>query len=315
MNGIVLIVVIFTLIILFSFLSPYFFTPTNFRVIFESMSILAILAIGIHFLLVAGEIDISFTSVLELSAMTAALSSPSNTFYIILISMFAAIAVGIINGFFTVKVGIPSFLVTLGTFVGVQGIVFLISNYRSVLLRDDLIPKIFYGRFVGDIATAVFWMIGVIILAGIILGYTRFGRWVYGTGGNERASGLMGIPTKRVKFTLFIISSMMAGIAGLIVASRSLSARPLMGEGYLMPAIAAPILGGALLTGGRGSVIRTALGCLVLSTIINGTNLLGLEPAYQSIFMGIILVGALSIRSVQQKEGRSLKEIVKFVKR
>jgi len=88
-----------------------------------------------------------------------------------------------------------------------------------------------------------------------------------------------------------------------------------MGEAYLMPVIAAPILGGALLTGGRGSVIRTALGCLVLSTIINGVNLLGLEPAYQSIFMGSILVGALSIRSVQQRERKPFKEMIKFVKR
>ena len=280
------------------------------------MSILAILAIGLHFLLVAGEIDISFVSVLELSAITAALSTPANTFYIIVVSMLVAIAVGVVNGFFTVKVGIPSFLVTLSTMVGVQGIVYLISNYRSVALRDDLLPQIFYGRFFGDVATSVFWMIGVIIIAGIILRYTKFGRWVYSTGGNEKAAKLMGIPTKMVKFKLFIISAFMAGIAGLIVASRSLAARPGMGEAYLMPAIAAPILGGALLTGGRGSIVRTALGCLVLTVIINGVNLLGLEPAHQDIFMGVILVSALSIGSLR-KEGREMwfRRILKFIRR
>ncbi len=297
-NGIVLIAAIFFLAISFSFLSPYFFTVTNFRVILESMSILVILSIGVHSLLVAGEIDISFPSVLELSAVVAAISSPSNTFYIIFASMLAAIAVGMFNGFFTVKLRIPSFLVTLATFVGVGGIVFLLSNYRSVPLLETLLPQIFYGRFAG-ISTSVFWMILLIILLGIILRKTRFGRWVYHTGGNERAARLMGVPTKRVKFTLFIISSIMAAIAGLIVVSRSLSARPLMGQGYLMPAIAAPILGGSLLTGGRGSIIRTILGCSVLTIIINGVNLLGLEPAYQDIFMGLILVTALSIRFLQ----------------
>ncbi|MBA7510847.1 L-arabinose transport system permease protein AraH [subsurface metagenome] len=304
-NGIILIITIVVLIILFSYSSPHFFTLLNFKVLFESMSILAILAMGVHFLLVGGEIDISFASVLSLSAAVAAVASPGNTFYLILVSLLAALAVGIVNGFFTTRVGIPSFLVTLATLVGVQGIVYIVTDYRAVLLRNDLIPRIFFGRFdfVGDTATAVFWMVGLIIISGIILRYTRFGRWIYSTGGNTRAAMLMGIPTKRVKFTLFIISSLMAGIAGLIMVSRALSARPLIGDGYLMPAIAAPILGGALLTGGRGSIIRTGLGCLLLTIITNGVNLLGFEPAYRDIIMGAILVGALSIRTLQQRGG------------
>jgi ribose transport system permease protein len=315
-NGIVLIVALVGLTIFFSLSSPYFFTPINWRVIFESMSLLAILAIGTHLLLVAGEIDISFTSVLELSAITAALLTPSNAFLIILVSMLAAIAVGLVNGFLTVKVGIPSFLTTLSTWVGVQGIVYLISNYRSVVLRDNLLPEIFYGRFFGGIASSVFWMIGFFVLAGLILRYAKFGRWVYATGGNERAARLMGIPTKAVKFRLFIASAAFAGVVGLIIASRSVAARPGMGTNYLMPAIAAPILGGALLTGGRGSIMRTALGCLVLTVIINGVNLLGLDPANQNIFMGVILVLALSVRSLQKEDKQiSFKGILKFFKR
>ena len=316
-NGIVLIAAIVGLIILFSCLSPYFFTAVNFRILLETMSILAIVALGVHFLLVAGEIDISFVSVMELAAVVAAVSSPHNTFYLILVGLLAVIAVGMVNGFFTVKVGIPSFLVTLGTMIGVQGLVFILSNYRTVLIRDDLLPKIFYGaRFVGDVSVAVFWMIGLIILAGIIVRYTRFGRWMYSTGGNERAARLMGVPTKRVKFTLFVVSSIMAGIAGFILASRALAARPLMAKAYLMPAIAAPILGGAALAGGRGSVVRTALGCLLLTIITNGVYLLGLDPAYHQIFMGVILVVALSIRSLRL-EGREIRfrRIVKFIKR
>jgi ribose transport system permease protein len=315
-NGVVLIAALVGLTILFSLTSPYFFTPINWRVIFESMSILAVLSTGIHFLLVAGEIDISFASVLELSAITAALATPSNTLYVVIVALVAAIAVGVVNGFFTVRVGIPSFLTTLATMVGVQGIVYLISNYRAVVLRDEVLPEIFYGRLLGGIATSVYWMIGVFIVAGIILRYSKFGRWVYATGGNEKAARLMGIPTKMVKFKLFIISAAMAGVAGLIVASRSLAARPGMGENFLMPAIAAPILGGALLTGGKGSIARTALGCLVLTVIINGVNLLGLEPSYQNIFMGVILVSALSIRALQKEDKEiSFKGVLKFLRR
>lgn len=299
-NGIVLIVAIAGLIVAFSMLSPNFLTSVNIRVIIETMSILAILAMGEHFLLISGEIDISFTAVLELSAIVASLTSSHSTFYIITMAIVTALAVGVTNGFFTTKVGIPSFLVTLATMVGIQGVVFLISNYRSVLLLNPLVPQIFYGRWLGGISAAVFWMFIAIIVSIFILKFTKFGRWVFATGGNERAARLMGIPTTRVKFILFIFMSIAAAIAGLIAASRSLAARPKMGEAYLMPVIAAPILAGALLTGGRGSVIRTAMGCLVLTIVINGVNLMGLEPAYQNIFMGSILIGTLSIRSLQE---------------
>jgi ribose/xylose/arabinose/galactoside ABC-type transport system permease subunit len=308
--------IIFALIFFFSIWSSYFLTLTNFRVLLENMSILTFLALGVHFLLVGGEIDISFTSVLAFSATMAAIASPGNTFIIILVALFAAVAVGMVNGFFVVKIGIPSFLVTLSTMVLIQGLVYVLNNYRSVSLWDNLIPQIFYGRFISDVSACVFWMIGLIVVAGIIMRYTRFGRWVYATGGNERAARLMGVSTNKVKFTLFIISSLLAGIAGLISVSRTLASRPDLGEGYLMPAIAAPILGGALLTGGKGSVIRTVLGSLVLTTIMNGVYLMGLEPAYRDVFMGVVLLTALSARLLQLKvKGTWLGKTVKFIKR
>jgi ribose transport system permease protein len=303
-NGIVLLIAIGGLVIAFSLLSPNFLTPTNIRVLIETMSLLAILAMGEHFLLIAGEIDISFAATLELSAVVAALISTHNTVFIILFAVLAAVSVGVINGFFTTRVGIPSFLVTLATMVAVQGVVFLISNYRSVLLQDDILPQIFYGRWLGGVSAAVLWMVIAIIASAFILNSTRLGRWVFATGGNERAARLMGIPTARVKFVTFIIMSILASAAGLIAASRSLAARPRMAEGFLMPVIASPVLAGAVLTGGRGSVIRTVLGCLVLTIIINGVNLIGLEPAYQNIFMGCILLGTLSVRSLQEGSTR-----------
>ena len=309
-NSIVLVVAIIALVIAFSSLSKYFLTWTNLRIILETMSILTILSIGVHSLLVAGEIDISFTAVLGLSAAVAALASPGNTFLLILYALASAVAVGLLNGFFVVRMGIPSFLVTLATMTGINGVVLLASNYRSVLLQSKLLQQIFYGRFFWNIPMSVFWMIGLVIIAGIILRFVRFGRWVYATGGSSRAAGLMGIPTKRVRYMLFVASAFLAGIAGLIVASRSFSSRPMIGEAYMMQAIAAPILGGALLTGGRGSVVRTTMGCLVLTIITNGTNLLGLEPAYQNIFMAVILIGSLSTQGGRD----SLRHLVQILR-
>jgi ribose/xylose/arabinose/galactoside ABC-type transport system permease subunit len=299
-NGIVLIFAIAGLFVAFSVLSPNFLTITNIRVLVETMSILVLLALGQHFLLIAGEIDISFTATLELAAVVAALASGMNVFLVAALAVMVSLVVGAINGFFTTRVGIPSFLVTLATMVGVQGVVFLISNYRSVLLRNEVIRDVFYGRWFFGVSAAVIWMILGIAASSFVLRSTRFGRWIFATGGNENAARLMGIPTTRVKFVLFLLMSLMAAAAGLIATGRSLAARPKMGENYLMPVIAAPILAGALLTGGRGSVARTVMGCLVLTVIINGVNLLGLQPAYQNIFMGAILLGTLSVRSLQE---------------
>ncbi|HSV32001.1 MAG TPA: ABC transporter permease [Atribacteraceae bacterium] len=300
-DTLVLFIATIGLIILFNYLTPHFLTTSNFRVLVETMAILTIIAVGVHFLLVAGEIDISFVSVLELAAAVAAVSSPANPFYLIFFSLLATWGVGLVNGLFVTRIGIPSFLVTLATMSGVQGLVLIICNYRAVLLQDSLLPQLFYGRLLGGVSSSAYWMILVVAVAAITASMTKFGRWIYATGGNERAARLLGIPTKRVKLILFCLCSILAGLAGLILAGRALSARPFMGQGYFMPAIAAPILGGALLTGGTGSVYRTTLACFVLVVITNGVTLLGLEPAYRDIFMGLILLAALSVRAFQSR--------------
>lgn len=299
-NGIVLLLAIALLVVLFTILSNRFLTVINVRIIIETMSILTILAMGEHFLLVAGEIDISFVSVLQLTAVTASLASNGGVFITIAVGVVAAIVVGLLNGLFITRIGIPSFLVTLATMVGIEGVVLLISNYRAVLLNNDLVAQIFYGKWFFGLTSAVFWMIIAVAFSGFLLSSTRFGRWVYATGGNERAARLSGIPTRRVKFALFVIMSILAALAGLVAAGRSLAGRPEMGAAYLMPTIAAPILAGALLTGGRGSVTRTVLGALLLTIIINGVNLLGMQPAYQNIFMGVVLLGTLSVRRLRK---------------
>jgi ribose/xylose/arabinose/galactoside ABC-type transport system permease subunit len=214
--------------------------------------------------------------------------------------MGSAILVGLVNGLLRTKVGIPSFLVTMASMVSVQGLVLLITDYRAVLLQDDAILEIFYGDWLWFVTTAVYWMVVVVAVGGLIGARTKFGRWVYATGGNERTASLQGVPTTRVKLLLFVASSLLAALAGFILASRAVSARPFMGAGFFMPVIAAPILGGASLTGGEGSIRRTALACFMLSMITNGVTLLGLDPAYRDLFLGIVLVTALSARALRR---------------
>jgi len=297
----VLLLAAFVLIVVFSILEPRFFSVNNFRILLETMSILGILSLGVNFLLIAGEMDISFTSVLELSAAVVAISSTAhmNTFVSIAFGVLAATAVGLINAFFAVKLKIPSFLVTLGTQVAICGLVMILCDYRTIIIRDKSFINVFFGRPFANIASAVYWMIGIAIVIWFVLTRTRFGKWVYATGGNQSSARLMGIPTDRVKISLFVTSAILAGVAGFILGSRATSARPAMGTSYLMPAISAPILAGAALTGGQGSAFKTLLAAFVLTIITNGVTLIGLEPAYRDIFMGVILISALSVRYLQ----------------
>ncbi len=300
-HGKIILIALACLVILFSVKENSFLSFRNLQVILESMCILTLLSLGVMFLLVGGEIDISFVSVLELSSVLVCIASPGNTLLIIVVGVIGGTAIGLINGIFCVKVGIPSFLVTLATFIAVAGLVSILTEYKSVLLLNNQIVNIFYTKW-GILNASVFWMIGIAIISGIILRRLQFGRWVYATGGNERAARLMGIPTQRIKLSLFVICGFLASIAGIIAACRSLSARPGVGGSYLMPAIAAPILGGALLTGGRGTVLGTFLGCALLTVIINGVNIMGFQPAYRDLFMGAILIGALSLGRVRKSK-------------
>jgi len=177
--------------------------------------------------------------------------------------------------------------------------VLIMCNYRTILISDQAFLNLFYSRPVGRVATCVYWMFVIVFCLWFFLAKTKLGRWAFATGGNAEAARLMGIPTDKVKLLLFVLNGCLAGIAGFILSSRAMSARPLMSSGYLMPAIAAPIMAGASLTGGRGSTLKTVLAVFLLSIVTNGVSLLGLEPAYRDILMGTILVVALSIRQLQ----------------
>lgn len=305
-EGIVLIGGIIGCTFLFSAFEPRFFSLENLRVILETMSVLTILSLGLNLLLIAGEIDISFTSVLEFAAAIVAILSGWHfpTPLAITMALLGAIFVGVANGLLTVKLRIPSFLVTLASQVIVGGTVLIMCNYRAVLISDQTFLDLFYSRPVGKVAACVYWMFVIAFCLWFFLMKTKLGRWAFATGGNAEAARLMGIPTDRVKLLLFVLNGCLAGVAGFILSSRAMSARPLMSSGYLMPAIAAPIMAGASLTGGRGSAPKTVLAVFLLSIVTNGVSLLGLEPAYRDILMGTILVVALSIRQLQILAGQ-----------
>lgn len=292
-----LIVGIVVLGAILAFSSPYFLTVSNFAVLLKIMPTLVFLSLAVNFLLIAGEIDVSFVSVLNLTAMTIAiLTGYVHWLPALIAGVLVALLIGVINGYFSIVVGIPSFLTTLATMVAVQGVVFYISGYRSVSVQTDAIARIFRLGLPLNLDVSLFWAIGGILLSIFVLSKTRFGRNTFAIGGDEQSARRMGVPVKKIKFRLFIFSALMTAIAALIAMARVGAVRPGLGDGNLMPAIAAPILGGAALTGGEGSTVKTVLAVLLLRLIVNGFNLLGMQPATQDIAMGAVLVATLSVR-------------------
>ncbi|MEM1547299.1 MAG: ABC transporter permease [Candidatus Methanomethylicia archaeon] len=302
-EGVILIAALVGLIFYFAMQNPAFLTVRNFIIILETMSILAIASLGICILLIAGEIDISITAIMELAATIAALMSINryDTGINLLITFLIILLIGTINGFLTAYIRIPSFIVTLATKLCITGIVLVLTKYSSLPIMDKNIIYIFYNAKLFGISISFYWLLALAIIIAILLRYFRLGRWIYMTGGNETYAWALGIPTRKVKFIVFVFSAVLAGISGLIMGSRSVSARAFMADGYLLPAIAAPILGGGSMTGGLGSTIRTLLGALLLTIITNGVYIMGLEPALYNVFMGITLVIALSIRASHGK--------------
>ncbi len=287
---------IIILSIALTFIAPAFFTILNFQLVLETMVILAVLAMGETFLLIGGEIDISLESIMMFVAVTVVRAQYYfSWYYAVILGMLAGAGWGAVNGFFTTKSRIPSFIVTLATMMAIRGFALILTEYRSWTYPWGMIDNLFRFKITPVISIAIFWMIGIVIVSSLILNRTRFGRRVYACGGNRDGSEMIGVPVKKTKFWSFVLMGVMCAIAACLILTRNRAADALIAEGYLMPTIGAAILGGATLAGGTGSAFKGFLGALLLTLVMNGSNLMGLDPAYQNIFVGSILITLLAL--------------------
>jgi ribose/xylose/arabinose/galactoside ABC-type transport system permease subunit len=300
-EGSILIIAIILSFVLFSSLSSSYATASNLIILLELTAILGILSHAVLVVLIAGEIDISLTNQMEWAATITAIMSIAykDTLLILVVSFIGTIIIGCINGFFVSRVGIPSFLVTLATGTALLGPTLILTKYSSIPLMDYTIVNIFYGIKILGFSISFYWFLGISIIIGIMLKYTVLGREMYAVGGDARSAFYTGINVRKVKFIIFVIASILAWFAGNIMACRSLSARAYMASGYLMQAIAAPILAGASLLGGTGSVVRTSIAAFLLNAVIMGVYILGLEPALYTMFMGVLLLVILAVRGIK----------------
>jgi ribose transport system permease protein len=273
-----------------------FLDSTNLLNIVRQTAPIAIMAVAMTYVLAAGEIDLSIGAVAGLaSVVTAMAMDVGGVFFGIAAGLLAGLAAGMFNGVITTRVGIPSFLTTLAMMGIAKGTSMWVSGTKAVPILSQGYNWVFGGGSIGPIPVMLFWMLAFCVAGHIILRKTTFGRWVLATGGSETAARYSGIATRNIKFKVLIISSLAATIAGMLYAGRFQTGRFQLGEGDELSVIAAAVLGGTSLFGGKGTVIGSIIGALMIGLINNGLILAGLEFSQQLIARGAIIILAVAI--------------------
>ncbi len=280
--------------VVLSIITPNFFSAQNLLIVLRQVSINGILAIGVTFVIIAGGIDLSLGSVVALTGVVAASFAHPDTYPLViplLLALLTGIAIGAINGLTITWGRVAPFIVTLGMMTVARGLALVFSNGRPVTNLSPSFNYIGGGDFL-HIPVPILLFALVIIVAIVILNNTLIGRYIYAVGGNETAARASGIRVNRVKLFAYIICSMLAALAGIILASRITTGQPNAGVAYELDAIAAVVIGGTSLLGGKGSITGTVIGVLIIGVINNGLDLLNVSSYYQQIIKGVIIIGA-----------------------
>lgn len=273
-----------------------FLTIDNQLNILRQTAFVSVMAFGTTFALSAGEIDLSIGSVVALSAMvTAVLLRDMNALVAVPAGLSVGIIVGLANGLLTTRLRVPSFLITLGTAGIVGGLSRWITSLQPVPVLDGTYTYIFGSGNVGLFPTLFLWTIAVLVVAHLVFRKTTFGRQLLATGGNRIAARYSGINTARIRVAALVICSFTAALAGLLYVGRLHSARYTLGETDLLTVIAAAVIGGTSMAGGRGSIVGALVGSLVMGVLNNGLILMGFSVTEQDIARGVIIIVAVAL--------------------
>ncbi len=289
--------VLVLLIIVFSLLNKNFFSLENFGVIGRQTAMVSLIAFGMTFVITAAQIDLSVGSIVGLVGVisTMALGWGWGLVGASLAGMLTGTAIGCVNGIITTKLKIPSFLVTLGMLGIARGISLTVTGTRTVVVHDTAFPQLWGVGNIYGFPVSILWVLLFFVIAIVLYNYTVFGNYVKATGGNITAARFSGINTDGIIIKVLTLSGFLSSIAGLLMAARLAAGRPEVGSGMELDAIAAVILGGTSLFGGKGSIVATLIGSLIMGVISNGLVILGLESSIQMIVKGMIIIAAVSM--------------------
>jgi ribose transport system permease protein len=295
-----------TLIILvigFSLASPNFMQTSNILAILQATSVNGILAVAATLVIITGGIDLSVGTLMTFTAVIAGVVLTYWGFPLpigIIASLLTGALVGLTSGAIIAKMKIPPFIATLGMMLILKGLSLVISGTKPIYFNDTpSFPLISTESFIGDLIPGVPVPNGVLVLfivaglASYILGRTVLGRYCFALGSNEEAARLSGVSVDNWKMAVYSLSGGICGIAGLVIASRLNSAQPALGQGYELDAIAAVVIGGTSLAGGRGTILGTVIGALIMSVLLNGLRILSMPQEWQTVVTGSIIIIAV----------------------
>lgn len=295
-TGVGLIVIYVAIVIVLSLLSPFFLTLNNILRLLNSVAVLGMISVFATMLMIAGGLDLSVGANTALVGVVLASLSESNPLIVSVgASLLVGLIIGVLNGLLVTRIGINPLITTLGTLSIVRGLAFVFSGGLSIPLFDLNLLKLGQGMIAGIIPIAVVVLGAIFLVAMIVMHTTVYGRALYAIGGNSRASYLAGLPVKRIQMIAYVLSGVSAAVAGIFLTTRLGAAAPQASFSLELSVVAAVILGGTSLNGGKGSLSGTLLGVLILGTLNNGLTLLSVSAYYQNITLGIVLLLAVGL--------------------
>ncbi|KAB1645077.1 ABC transporter permease [Gulosibacter chungangensis] len=274
-----------------------FISLNNIFLILIQTAINGILAMGMMYVIISGQIDLSVGSTVGLAGVAAAMFAHPGEFPLIVpivVGLGVGILVGLVNGVGVAYGAIPSFIITLGTLTAVRGIALMVSGGAPVSNLSPEFQSLASGRVFGIPVLAIYFIV-IAVVAAFVLRKTVFGRRIYALGGNPHAAEVSGINIKRLTIAPFVIAGTLAGLAGVLLASRTFTGSPTAGQSYELDAIAAVVIGGVSMAGGRGKAFGVVIGALMIAVIANGLDILGIDSNVQLIIKGAIIALAVLI--------------------
>lgn len=293
------------LVLFFSVASPNFFTISNLTSILLATAVIGILAVGTTFVIITGGIDLSIGTGMTLCAVVTGLLLTDMGLPLI-VGVLGGIAfgalVGLVNGFNVTVLGLPPFIATLAMMMIAEGLALVLSGVRPIYLSGiEGFQQIALGQLIPSIPNAVLILFILAIVLGVVLNKTVLGRMTYAIGSNEEATRLSGINTRRWLLGIYALAGACTGLAGVVMASRLSSAQPQLGMGYELQAIAAVIIGGTSLLGGRGTILGTLIGALIMSVLINGLRIMAVQSEWQTVVVGIVVLVAVFADNLRKR--------------